>query len=183
MTQTPKGRLEIRLVQISFFRLCPSASTRAKVSHRPSNLSSRAADLPVASQGNNYTGNKSFGCPIQAVFWLEWATMPPPIVCHPSAALRFGRDDKFEGRWLTLARVEVDGQSRHYSNQPNFACPRSLQRIQQVAPSQNAVVPLIWTALTENYPGRYPDFLCSSVEPRSLVRSRLAGTAYAELLE
>jgi hypothetical protein len=27
-------------------------------------LSSRAADLPVASQGSNYTGDKSFGCPI-----------------------------------------------------------------------------------------------------------------------
>jgi hypothetical protein len=25
----------------------------------------------------SYTGNKSFGWPIQAVLWLEWATMPP----------------------------------------------------------------------------------------------------------
>jgi hypothetical protein len=31
----PKGRLKVNLVQISFFRLCPSASTQAKVSHRP----------------------------------------------------------------------------------------------------------------------------------------------------
>ena len=32
----------------------------------------------MASQGSNYKGNKSFGCPIQAVLWLEWATMPSP---------------------------------------------------------------------------------------------------------
>ncbi len=36
----------------------------------------------MASQASNRTGNKSFGCPIQAVLWLEWATMPTPLVCH-----------------------------------------------------------------------------------------------------
>ncbi len=41
-TQSRRGRLKVRLVQISFFRLCPSTSTRAKVSHRSLNLSSRA---------------------------------------------------------------------------------------------------------------------------------------------
>ncbi len=39
-------------------------------------LSSRGADLPVASQGTNYNGNESIGWPIQAVLWLEWATSP-----------------------------------------------------------------------------------------------------------
>jgi hypothetical protein len=42
------------------------------------------------------------GCPIQAVFWLEWDHSTRP--------------------------VEVDGQSQHNGNQPGFVGRRSLQR-------------------------------------------------------
>jgi hypothetical protein len=35
-----------------------------------------------------------------------------------------------------LAWVEGDGQIQGDGNQPGFVCPRSLQRIQQDAPSQ-----------------------------------------------
>jgi hypothetical protein len=37
--------------------------------------------------------------------------------------------------------VEVDGQNQHNSNHPGFICPRSFQRIQQVALSPFAPMP------------------------------------------
>jgi hypothetical protein len=37
--------------------------------------------------------------------------------------------------------VEVDGQTQYNSNHPGFICPRSLQRIQQVALSPFAPMP------------------------------------------
>ncbi len=40
----------------------------------------------MASEERNYNRNKSFGCPIQAVFWLEWATILPNPFVIPSEA-------------------------------------------------------------------------------------------------
>jgi hypothetical protein len=56
----------------------------------------KGASSAVVSHSSQKTATKA-GCPIQAVFWLEWDTthsLPVERTAGPSTALRSGRDDK-----------------------------------------------------------------------------------------
>jgi hypothetical protein len=70
----------------------------------------------------------------------------------PSTALRSGRDDKVEGGGPPLAFVEVDGQNQRNSNQPNSHLPSCSSTRSVRYGFQEAVFPLIWTALILSRP-------------------------------
>jgi hypothetical protein len=55
---------------------------------------------------------KSFGCPIQAVLWLEWARMPPLPSCHPqpSTCLR-------EVKGEMNAEIDIDSIGLFFAHQ------------------------------------------------------------------